>query len=270
MPLKNFALTRIQSFPVSKSRQRRGTQPQFRERSDSDSPPLYLADVQGPILDERAPSFQVPSETVVLYTTVQIRSSSHNQPVGIFNHSSWILNDSQAKPLLALDESDWEQVTNQPSAVQHLNVPSFSMGDAEEKWMELVVNNMDDKGHPFHMVRCLAVACKHYTNASQHGHTFHVVLSQQAELGEYGAYNPFDAESKHHTYPTSPFTPLLKDTVYVPAMGYVVLRFPLNNQGLWLMHCHVLWHQAVGMGMVFKVGDIDMVAKEAANQFCTT
>jgi FtsP/CotA-like multicopper oxidase with cupredoxin domain len=49
--------------------------------------------------------------------------------------------------------------------------------------------------------------------------------------------------------------PLRKDTVYVPSMGYVVLRFPLNNDGLWLLHCHVMWHQAIGMGIVLQVGE---------------
>lgn len=105
-------------------------------------------------------------------------------------------------------------------------------------------------------------------NELQHGHNFHVVLSHQAEAGEYGAYNPFDPSSKHPEYPTTPFAPLVKDTVYVPPMGYVVLRFELNNPGLWLMHCHVLWHQAVGMGIVFKIGQIDPGEKERAGKYC--
>jgi len=158
MPLKNFALTRVQSFPFGESEQKGKGQHPAQQRRDSDSLPLYLAEVQGPVLEQDTPSFKTPSELAVLYTTVQIRSSNHNQPVGIFNHSSWILNDTQLKPLLALDESDWEKVTNQPSAVQKLSVPSFTMGDAKEKWMELVVNNMDDKGHPFHMVRTLSLS----------------------------------------------------------------------------------------------------------------
>jgi hypothetical protein len=38
-------------------------------------------------------------------------------------------------------------------------------------------------------------------------------------------------------------------------MGYAVLRFKANNEGLWFFHCHILWHQAAGMAMAFHVGD---------------
>jgi hypothetical protein len=46
----------------------------------------------------------------------------------------------------------------------------------------------------------------------------------------------------------------MKDTVFVPRMGYVVLRFRADNEGLWFFHCHILMHQAVGMAMAFQVG----------------
>lgn len=49
--------------------------------------------------------------------------------------------------------------------------------------------------------------------------------------------------------------PIRKDTVFVSAMGYVVLRVNVGNPGLWFLHCHVLWHQAVGMAMAFHVGE---------------
>lgn len=48
--------------------------------------------------------------------------------------------------------------------------------------------------------------------------------------------------------------PILKDTVYVPGMGYVILRLKADNAGIWMFHCHVLWHRAVGMGIAFQVG----------------
>lgn len=64
-------------------------------------------------------------------------------------------------------------------------------------------------------------------------------------------------------------TPLRKDTVYIPSTGYVVLRFPMDNDGLWLLHCHVLWHHAVGMGMVIHVGDaVAPSLQKAASALC--
>lgn len=48
--------------------------------------------------------------------------------------------------------------------------------------------------------------------------------------------------------------PPLKDTVVVPRMGYVVLRFPLDNPGYWYMHCHMEAHQLEGMTLIIKEG----------------
>ncbi len=42
----------------------------------------------------------------------------------------------------------------------------------------------------------------------------------------------------------------LKDTVIVPVGGYVRLRFPRNNWGWWIMHCHIEPHLLGGMAMV--------------------
>lgn len=48
-------------------------------------------------------------------------------------------------------------------------------------------------------------------------------------------------------------TTVRKDTVIVPAGGYVVLQFISNNPGYWFMHCHIEPHQMEGMAMVFNV-----------------
>ena len=84
-----------------------------------------------------------------------------------------------------------------------------------------------------------------------------MVKTHRAAAGPGNAYNPFDAAqaaAQAAEMDAPPPHPLRKDTVYVPARGYVVLRFALDNEGLWLLHCHVLWHQAIGMGIVVQVG----------------
>ncbi|XP_062618572.1 uncharacterized protein LOC134280160 [Saccostrea cucullata] len=50
--------------------------------------------------------------------------------------------------------------------------------------------------------------------------------------------------------------PPLKDSVTVPANGYVVIRLLADNPGFWLMHCHLTHHQADGMILVAQEGDI--------------
>ena len=42
----------------------------------------------------------------------------------------------------------------------------------------------------------------------------------------------------------------LKDTVIVPPGGYVRIRFPRDNWGWWIMHCHIEPHLLGGMAMV--------------------
>ena len=50
--------------------------------------------------------------------------------------------------------------------------------------------------------------------------------------------------------------PPIKDSVVVPDSGFTVLRFLANNPGYWLVHCHMSWHNHLGMGFVVKVRSI--------------
>lgn len=45
----------------------------------------------------------------------------------------------------------------------------------------------------------------------------------------------------------------LRDTVNIPSRSYAVLRFRADNPGVWLFHCHILWHLATGMAMLVDV-----------------
>ena len=99
---------------------------------------------------------------------------------------------------------------------------------------------------------------------------------QEAEYG-WGSYNPFEddyppgldlsalSDVKHSgvTVPakSQPYNlkrASLRDTVQIPSRGYAVLRFRADNPGVWLFHCHILWHLATGMAMLIDVqGDND-------------
>ena len=43
-----------------------------------------------------------------------------------------------------------------------------------------------------------------------------------------------------------------KDTVIVPAGGYVVIQFLANNPGYWFMHCHIQLHTLSGMAVIIN------------------
>lgn len=46
-----------------------------------------------------------------------------------------------------------------------------------------------------------------------------------------------------------PYT-IRKDTVMLPAGGYVVINFLSDNPGFWFLHCHIEIHQLQGMALI--------------------
>ncbi|KAL6861544.1 hypothetical protein ACP4OV_017244 [Aristida adscensionis] len=49
--------------------------------------------------------------------------------------------------------------------------------------------------------------------------------------------------------------PPLMNTVFVPRVGWVAVRFVADNPGVWYMHCHYDFHLSMGMAAVFIVDD---------------
>ena len=45
--------------------------------------------------------------------------------------------------------------------------------------------------------------------------------------------------------------PICRDTQTVDAGGYLTIAFPLDNPGVWLLHCHIPFHIAQGLGVQF-------------------
>ena len=100
-----------------------------------------------------------------------------------------------------------------------------------------------------------------------HGHSFHVV---RVGYGSYAADNRIDQPTPDITCGapclTTPRwatdkTPcnieitnktIRKDTVVVPAGGYVVIDFIADNPGYWFLHCHIESHQLEGMAVVIN------------------
>jgi FtsP/CotA-like multicopper oxidase with cupredoxin domain len=167
--------------------------------------------------------------TFVLYTKTLKLSQFNNHPMGFMNRTSWQPQSNPTQPLLTLPRSQWDK--NQL-------VPWIELANSGPLWIDIVLNNLDDGGHPFHL----------------HGHDFYV-LSTHKSTGGWGSYNPF--ATTPDTAPEGPYefsTPVRKDTVFIPRRGYAVIRFLADNEGIWMFHCHVLWHQASGMAMAFQVG----------------
>ena len=90
-------------------------------------------------------------------------------------------------------------------------IPTFSSG-AWNYWIIQQLPTAPPIPHPIHL----------------HGHDF-FVLGQGG-----GQFSSSDTFSKLNFA-----TPPRRDTASVPGGGWLVLAFPSNNPGVWLMHCHI-------------------------------
>jgi len=84
--------------------------------------------------------------TEMVYVKIQKFSINHNVPYGFFNHTSWAPQQDPPRPLNGLARAQWDR-----------NQLAFVVGDQDQDsdepvWVDLVVNNLDDTGHPFHLV----------------------------------------------------------------------------------------------------------------------
>jgi FtsP/CotA-like multicopper oxidase with cupredoxin domain len=52
--------------------------------------------------------------------------------------------------------------------------------------------------------------------------------------------------------------PTRRDTAILPPGGYMLIAFPADNPGMWIMHCHIAWHASQGLSMQFmeRMGEI--------------
>ncbi|KAI5251392.1 hypothetical protein E4T42_04329 [Aureobasidium subglaciale] len=71
-----------------------------------------------------------------------------------------------------------------------------------------------------------------------HGHDFFVLGS--------GA-GVFDSSTAVLNFANPP----RRDTSILPGLGWLLIAFPANNPGAWLMHCHIAWHISEGLGVQF-------------------
>lgn len=239
MQFPNMALTPTQQFAIAPPMDNERAAPHedaiVRPRA-LEVPWIDLSKTNGSAISPEEVAAQ-SDETILLYASISYLTQYEYRPKGFINHTSWSLSNSSDTPLLALDQTSWPT-----------DPDPFVVKTGRTEWVDLVINNIDDKGHPFHL----------------HGHDFYVLSVYQASrVGAYEQYNPFNAEKEPAGGPMNLANPVIKDTIYIPSQGYAVLRFQANSPGLWLVHCHVLWHEAVGMNMAIQVGDDALVRGES-------
>lgn len=131
----------------------------------------------------------------------------------------WFLNDSAMS-------IDWGRPTLQMFAEGDTNYNKsyniFQM-PAEGKWSFWIIHNDATAllDHPIHL----------------HGHDFfHLAAGTGTWDGNVDALT-FD-------------NPMRRDVMILPG-GYLIIAFPADNPGAWLMHCHIAWHVTDGLSLQF-------------------
>lgn len=73
----------------------------------------------------------------VVYSAIEILNRLHGIPTGFLNRTHWT---PQKPPLLTIERQAWDD---------HQLVPWTGNTPV---WIDLVINNLDGTGHPFHLV----------------------------------------------------------------------------------------------------------------------
>lgn len=107
---------------------------------------------------------------------------------------------------------------------------------------ELIINAKDHMRHPWHL----------------HGQPFQVVSLGAGREGPLNYHSLDTAAGRRYQddlqfWRDSNRTPMTRDSINIPGNSYAVLRIKSEFEGKWLLHCHVDWHMAKGLGVVLQI-----------------
>lgn len=153
----------------------------------------------------------------------------------------WALNHTSMN--IAWDRPTLQYIMDNPSAAEYPNsyhvIATLNAG-AWNYWIIQQLATAPPIPHPIHL----------------HGHDFFV-------LGQEGGQ--FDSDPSSTSFKSLNFaTPPRRDTASVPGGGWLVLAFPSNNPGVWLMHCHIAWHVSQGLAVQFVESPESIVMPDRA------
>ena len=193
-------------------------------------------------------------------------------------------NDFRKKDTICNLTADCNPSTLECSCVMVIDIPY-------NETVQMVFSSMGAflSAHPIHL----------------HGHTFHVVAVGYPEYDDTTGFvkkrnsdiscadvnctkeGCVNESCTRPSWKTEPMNfdinnrTIRKDTVMVPAGGYVVINFLSDNPGQWFLHCHKELHQLEGMALIVnealeeqpnppdglnKCGDVDMSYNETSSR----
>ncbi|CAG8460539.1 867_t:CDS:2 [Cetraspora pellucida] len=124
--------------------------------------------------------------------------------------------------------ADFNYPTNQ-KIINKLNVNKFQNAyaydcytkDCKNEAVDIYIRINHTHSHPFHL----------------HGHSFFVMYNGENQTG----IEPPDPSDFNL------IDPVYRDIVTVLGNSTTVIRYPIDNPGVWFMHCHMHWHSVKGM-----------------------
>ncbi|CAB4376663.1 unnamed protein product [Rhizophagus irregularis] len=89
--------------------------------------------------------------------------------------------------------------------------------DTQNGSVEISLINDNMATHPFHL----------------HGHNFYIMAHGPGKVPDPSMFNLVD--------------PAVRDTITVAGYSWAVIRYNIDNPGIWAFHCHIEWHVEMGM-----------------------
>lgn len=115
--------------------------------------------------------------------------------------------------------------TNSSVGAYYNDPDEMIVTNSEVVVMDVIVNNLDEGEHPFHL----------------HGFTPFLIGA--------GAGN-FQGPSN---FSDTRINPMRRDVFSVPPFSWIAFRFVADNPGIWPFHCHLMPHMAIGLLMQFQI-----------------
>lgn len=125
--------------------------------------------------------------------------------------------------------------------------------------VEIVINNFDGGSHPMHLhghaPQLVARAPGVFVPGSKH----------KNQTNESGTNGTSTALGYYGDTGKMPKVPVRRDTWMVAPQGYTVLRFKADNPGIWLLHCHMSWHQEAGLSSTVVIAPKQLQKSQQIN-----
>ncbi|KAL5402891.1 hypothetical protein PMIN03_010311 [Paraphaeosphaeria minitans] len=64
--------------------------------------------------------------------------------------------------------------------------------------------------------------------------------------------------------------PTRRDVYHLPAAGWLVIAYPTDNPGAWLMHCHIAFHVAMGLSVQFVERESEIILPAQNSEWFNT